>query len=161
MELVKQFRDNEINIIERATKLERIDRMYSEGTGMFDIPPVTDATLNRLHAMTFGIPRVDDDVYKCTLQVGELFTNQWGDAPDWVLLPEGDGGARRTITPWPASCGYYTQSPKKDDGGRTTESTRLPIPEGCLISEWVNGQTPKSAEDAQTRAPDCQFRRRV
>ena len=73
--------------------------MYSEQTGMFDIPPVEDPTLNRLHAMAFGIPRIDDDAYKCTPKVGELFTNQWGDAPDWVRLPEGDGSARRTITP--------------------------------------------------------------
>ena len=141
MQLVKQFRDNEINIIELATKLGRIDRMYLEGTGMFDILPVTDATLNRLHAMAFGIPRVDDDAYKCTPEVGELFTNQWGDALDWVLLPEGDGCARRTITPWPASCWYYPHSPKEDSGGHTDESTRLPIQEGCLISEWVNGQS--------------------
>ena len=97
MKLVRQIRDNKINIIELATKLGRIDRMNSEQTGMFDIPPVTDATLNRLHAMAFGIPRIDDDAHKCTPTVGELFTNQWGDAPDWVLLPEGDGGARRSL----------------------------------------------------------------
>ena len=143
MQLVNQFRDNTINIIELATKLGRIDSIFSEVTGMFDIPPVTDATLNRLHAMAFGIPRIDDAAYKCTTKVSKCFTNQWGDAPDWdhwVLLPEGGGGARRTITQWPASCVYYAQSPKKDNGGSTDERTRLPIPEGCMISlrvgEW-------------------------
>ena len=66
MKLVGQFRDNKINILECATKLGRLDRMYSEQTGMFNIPIVDDETLRRLHAMTFGIPSIDDNAYKCT-----------------------------------------------------------------------------------------------
>ena len=137
MKFVVQLQNDDINIIECATKLGRLESMYYAQTGMFDIPVVKDENLNRLHAMAFGIPRIDDEAYKCSPKVGELFTNQWGDAPDWVLLLEGYGGARRTITPWPASCEYYppAQSPKKDSGGRTDENIRLPIQEGCLISE--------------------------
>ena len=115
--------------------------MYYAQVGMFNIPPVEDETLKRLHGMTFGIPRLDDDVYKCTPTPGQLFTNQWGDAPDWVLSPEGEGGAKSIITPWPADCDYYPPSSKKDICGRTEESTRLPIPEGCWISELANGQS--------------------
>ena len=49
--------------------------------------------------MVFGIPRIDDDVYKCVPTrksriPGQLFTNEYGEAPDWVLLPEGEGGAK-------------------------------------------------------------------
>jgi hypothetical protein len=54
--------------------------------------------------MTLGIPRIDDDVYKCNPTPGQLFTNKWGYAEDWVLLPEGNGGVKRTVTPWPADC---------------------------------------------------------
>ena len=63
-----------------------------------------DETLKRLHSMTLGIPRIDDDVYKCNPTPGQLFTNKWGYAEDWVLLPEGNGGVKRTVTPWPADC---------------------------------------------------------
>ena len=57
--------------------------------------------------MTFGIPRIDHDANTCIPIPGKLFTNQWGDAPDWVLMPEGVLDAKRTITPWPADCEYY------------------------------------------------------
>ena len=80
-----------------------------------------------------GKQKNDDDVYKGTPTPGQLFTNKWGDAPDWVLLPEGVGGAKGIITPWPADCKYYPPSPKKDIGGRTKASTRLPIQEGCFV----------------------------
>ena len=72
--------------------------------GMFDILPIEDKNLKRLHSMAFGIPRIDDDIYKCTPTSGQLFTNQWVDAPDWVLSPAGEGCAKRSITPWPAEC---------------------------------------------------------
>ena len=140
MKLVRQIRDNKINIIELATKLGRIDRMNSEQTGMFDIPPVTDATLNRLHAMAFCIPRIDDDAYKCTPTVGELFTNQWGEAPDWVLLPRGMAVREGLSRHDQRAAGTTRSHPRRTDG-RTDENTRLPIPEGCLISEWMNGQS--------------------
>ena len=31
---------------------------------MFNIPPIEDKNLKRLHSMAFGISRIDDDVYK-------------------------------------------------------------------------------------------------
>ena len=108
---------------------------------MFSIPPIEDRNLKRLHSMAFGIPCINDDVYKCIPTPGQLFTNEYGEAPEWVLAPEGEGGEKRIIIPWPADCGYYPSSPKKDVGGRTKESTRLPIQEGCLISELANGQS--------------------
>ena len=97
--------------------------------------------LDTVSSMAFGIPRIDDDVYKCIPTPGQLFTNEYCEAPDWVLSPEGEGGAKRIITPWPASCDYYPPSPREDIGERTEESTRLPVPEGCLIPELANGQS--------------------
>ena len=96
--------------------------------------------LTSLPSMAFGIPRIDDDIYKCIPTPGQLFTNKYGEAPDWVLLPEGEGCAKRIIMPWPENCGYYPPSPRKDIRGRSEESTRLSIPEGYLISELANGQ---------------------
>ena len=58
------------------------------------------------------VPRINDSVYTCVPTPGQLFTNQWGDAPDWFLMPEGVFGATRTITPWPADCPYYPDSPE-------------------------------------------------
>ena len=46
--------------------------MYYAEFGKFNIPPVKDETLKRLHGMTFGIPRIDYDVYKCTPTPGQL-----------------------------------------------------------------------------------------
>ena len=90
--------------------------------------------------MAFGIPRIDD-VYKCIPTPGQLFTNEYGEAPDWVLSPEGEGGAKRIITPWPANCDYNPPSPRDGIDERTEESTRLQIPEECLISELASGQS--------------------
>ena len=114
--------------------------MYYAQFGMLDIPPVEDKIL-RLHSMAFGIPRINDNIYKCIPTPGQLFINKYGEAPDWVLSPEGGGGAKRIMTPWPADCHNYPPSPRDDIDERTEESTRLPIPEGCLISELANGQS--------------------
>ena len=93
--------------------------------------------------MAFGIPRIDDNVYTCEPIPGKLYTNTSGETPDWVLSPEGEGGAKRIISPLPADFHYYPppMQPKNDNDERTEESTRLPIPEGFLIAELANGQS--------------------
>ena len=60
---------------------------------MFSIPFLDHEQLARLHGMAFGIPRIEDSVYKCELIPWKLFTNASGEAPDWVVLQEGEGGA--------------------------------------------------------------------
>ena len=94
--------------------------------GMFSIQPIEDKNLKQLHSMAFGIPRIDDDIYKCIPTPGQLFTNKYGEAPDWVLLPEGEGCAKRIIMPWPENCGYYPPSPRKDIRGRSEDSGKAP-----------------------------------
>ena len=108
---------------------------------MFAIPHLDHQQLRRLHGLVFGIPRIDDDVHTYEPIPGKLFTNASGEAPDWVLSPEGGDAAKRIMSPWPASCDYYPPSPRDDIDERTEESTRLPILEGCLISELANGQS--------------------
>ena len=76
--------------------------MYHLQVGVFAIPFLDHAQLARLHGMTFGIPRIDDSIYKCEPIPGKLFTNASGEAPDWVLSPEGEGGARVIMSAWPA-----------------------------------------------------------
>ena len=87
--------------------------MYFVQFDVFEIPPIDHNNLQRLHSMAFCIPRIDD-VYKCVQTPGQLFTNEYGEAFDWVLSTEGDGSAKRIITPWPASCDYYPPSPRDD-----------------------------------------------
>ncbi len=55
-----------------------------------------------------------------------------------MLSPEGDSGPV-VIESWPAE----TTAMDKDEGlaPHAKECTRLPIPEGCLISEHVNGHS--------------------
>ena len=60
------------------------------------------------------------------------------------------------MTPWPAGCHYYPPSPRDDINERTVESTRLPILEGCLISELANGQY--GDQQSQPMARDKQHR---
>ena len=86
--------------------------MYYAQAGMFSIPPITRKNLIRLHSMAFGIPRINDNAYICIPTPGQLFTNKWGDAPDWFLMPEGVLGAKRTVTPWPTDCEDYPDSPE-------------------------------------------------
>ena len=94
---IKRLKEGEIDIIECGIEIGYLERMYYAEFGMFNIPPVEDETLKRLHGMTFGIPRIDYDVYKCTPTPGQLFTNKCCDAPDLVLSPEGEGGAKWTM----------------------------------------------------------------
>ena len=95
--------------------------------------------------MAFCIPRIDNNVYKCEPIPGKPFTNASGEAQDWVLSPGGDGGDRAIMSAWPADFPYYISPlptpPSNDHDERTEESTRLPILEGCLISELTNGQS--------------------
>ena len=86
--------------------------MYYAQVGMFSIPTVTRKNLIRMHSMAFGIPRINDNANTCIPTPGQLFTNKWGEAPDWVLMSEGVLGAKRTITPWPADCEHYPASPE-------------------------------------------------
>ena len=111
--IVKQLKNNEIDIIECSIQIGSYECMYYDQRGMFALPetiPYKD--ILRLHSMALGIPRINDSAYTCVPTPGQLFTNQWGDAPDWVLMPEGVFGATRTITPWPADCPYYPDSPE-------------------------------------------------
>ena len=93
------------------------------------------------------------DVYKCEPIHGNLFTNASGEAQDCVLKPEGGGGEHVTMLAWPADtpCGSPPRGSKPSM--QTEECTRLPIPEGVLISENANGQSgdqqpqPPMAED--------------
>ena len=66
---------------------------------MFSIPTVTRKNLIRMHSMAFGIPRINGDAYTCIPTPGQLFTNKWGDAPDWVLMPEGYSAQRGPSRP--------------------------------------------------------------
>ena len=96
--------------------------------------------------MAFGIPRIDDSEYKCEPILGKLFTIASGEAPDWVLLQEGAGGAQLIMSAWPAPAlrMYGTPPPTPPNskpGGRTKDCTRLIIQEGCLNSEFTNGQS--------------------
>ena len=67
--------------------------MYHRQAGMFAIPLLNNEQLAKLHGTAFGIPRIDDSVYKCELILGKRFTNASSEAPDWVLSLEGEGGA--------------------------------------------------------------------
>ena len=92
--------------------------MYYAQVGMFPIPPVTHKNLIRLHSMAFGIPRINDNAYTCIPTPGQLFTNQWGDAQDWVLMQEGVSAQRGPLRhglriDYPGSPEYY-QSQEED-----------------------------------------------
>ena len=67
--------------------------MYHSQVGMFAIPYLDQEQLARLHGMAFSIPRIDDSVHKCGPIPTKLFTNASGEAPDWLLSQEGEGGA--------------------------------------------------------------------
>ena len=104
---------------------------------MFAIPPLDHKQLRKCHGLAFGIPRIDDDVYKCEPIPCKLFTNAGGEAPDRVLSPEGEGGARVIMSAWPADMPYYETPlptpPSSEHDVHTKDCTRLPIQEGCLI----------------------------
>ena len=101
VQLVGRVKNNDIDIIECAIQIGYYERMDHAQVGMFSIPPVTHKNLIRLHSMAFGIPRITGNynAYTCIPTPGQLFTNQWGDAVDWVLMPKGVLGAKRTSTP--------------------------------------------------------------
>ena len=101
--------------------------MYHAQAGMFAILMLNHEQLAKLHGMALGIPRIDESVYKCEPILGKLFTNASG------------------VAAWPADMPYYgtppPTPPSSQYGGRTKDCTRLPIPEGCSISEFANGQS--------------------
>ena len=88
------MRNGVINIIECGIEIGYREWMYNAQVGMFAIQPLDHKNLKRLHGMALGIPRIDDNVYKCELIPGKLFTNASGKAPDWVLSQEGEGSAK-------------------------------------------------------------------
>ena len=67
--------------------------MYHAQAGMLAIPLLNHEQLAKLHGMAFGIPRIDDSVYKYEPTPGKLFTNTSVEVADWVLSLEGEGDA--------------------------------------------------------------------
>ena len=124
--------------------------MYHSQVGMFAIPHLNRKNLKRLHDMAFGIPRIDDDVYKCEPIPDKLFTNARGEAPGWVLSQ----GARVIMSAWPADFPCYMTPlptlPSNDIDKFTKESTRLPIPEGCFITDLANHAVATSFKEDKT-----------
>ena len=106
IKLIEQIKHGVIDIIECGIEIGYRERMYYAQFGMFAIPPNDSGhkNLKGLHGMTFSIPSIDGDVYKCVSIPGQLLTNKYGEAQDWVLSPEGEGCAKRIMTPWPAGC---------------------------------------------------------
>ena len=79
---------------------------------MFYIPKFNHEQLALIHGMSLSrIPRIDDSMYKCEPTPKELYTNEYGDPPDWVLSQEGEGGARVITSSWPADMPWGTQPP--------------------------------------------------
>ena len=76
--------------------------MFYLQSGMFYIPKLNNEQQGRIHEMSLSIPRIDDSMYKCEMTPEELYTSEYGDPPDWVLSPEGEGGARVITSSWPA-----------------------------------------------------------
>ena len=112
---------------------------------MIYIPKLNHEQLGRIHGMSLSIPRIDDSMYKCELILEELYTNEYGDPPAWVLSQEGEGGTQVITSSWPADMPWGTQSPTPPPSSkhnkRTTKCPRLSIQEGRLISEFANGQS--------------------
>ena len=99
--------------------------------------------------MLLSIPLIDDSMYKCEPTPEELYNNEYGGPPDWELSPEAEGGAHVITSSCPADMPWGTLSPtpppkppSSKHNERTTDCTSLPIPEGCLISVFANGQQP-------------------
>jgi hypothetical protein len=88
-----------------------------------------------------GIPRINDPIYKCEPKPGQLFTNSFGGPPDWVLSQEGDRCGQVEIKSWPAKLTTIMMDQGEGLAPHAEECTRLPISEGCLISEYANGQS--------------------
>ena len=122
-------------MIECAIEIAYRELMYFSQAGMFYI---SELNHEEQHGMSLDIPRTDDSVHKCEPILGNLFTIASGGAPDWVLSPEGGGGARVIMLAWPADMLWESRSKQS---GRTEDCTRLPILEGGLISEFANGQS--------------------
>ena len=78
---------------------------------MFYIPKLNHEQLGRIHGMSLSIPRIDDSMYKCEPTPKELYTNEYGDPPDRVLSPEGEGGAHVITSSWPVDMPWGTLLP--------------------------------------------------
>ena len=80
IKLIERMKHGVIDIIECGIEIGYREQVYYAQFGMFAIPPIDHKTLKRLHCMAFGIPRIDDDVYRCVLIPGQLLTNAYGKA---------------------------------------------------------------------------------
>ena len=94
IKLIEQMKVGDINIMKCCIEIGYRERMYHSQVGMFDIPPLDHKNVQLLHGMAFGIPRIDNNGYKCEPIPCKLFTNASGEAPDWVLSPEEKEGIK-------------------------------------------------------------------
>jgi hypothetical protein len=137
--VIHQVADSYLSIIDAGIQLSCLKRMYYSQSGVFFIPPLDTAQLFRVHGITMGIPLINDLIYQCEPTPGQLFTNGFGGLPDWILSPEGGGRGQVVIESWPAE--LTTMDKGEGLAPHVEECTRLPIPEGRLISEYANGQS--------------------
>ena len=92
IELIEQLKDGDIDIIECGIEIGYRERMYYVQFGMFNITPIKNKNLKRLHSMAFGFHRITDDIYKCIPTPGQLFTNIYCEAHGLGTVA---GGGRR------------------------------------------------------------------
>ena len=85
--LVGMLKQDEIDIVKCAIQIGYYEHIHYAQVGMFAIPQMDHDDLLRLPSMAFGIPRIDDAAYTCTLIPGKLFTNKWG----FALGPDAGG----------------------------------------------------------------------
>ena len=94
--------------------------MYYSQSGMFYIPKHNHEQLGRIPGMPISIQRIDS-MYKCELTPEELYTNEYGDPPDWVLSPEGEGRVHVITSSW--GCGYARRRSRRVPS--TTSAPRI------------------------------------
>jgi hypothetical protein len=87
IKLTKGLKNGSLSIIDCAIKIAYRGRMYFAQGGTFAMLPLDHEQLARLHGMSSGMQRIDNSIYKCC--VWKLYTNDDGEAPDWVLQLEG------------------------------------------------------------------------
>ncbi len=128
-----------ISIIDAVIQLSYLKLLYYSQSDVFFKPHLNTAQISRVHGITMGIPCINNPIYNCEPTPGQFFTNSFGGPPDWVLSPEGDGCGPLVIESWPAELTTIGEG----RAPHAEECTGLPIPsqEGCLISEFANGQS--------------------
>jgi hypothetical protein len=101
--------------------------------------PASGRCATFLHPWNHHVNSPYHHIYKCAQTPGQLFTNCFGGPPDWVLSPKGDGRGPVVIESWTAA--LTTMDKQEGLAPHAEECSRLPIQEGCLISEYANGQS--------------------